>query len=53
MANENVIIWKSLKHGLEVKATCRTEAVLKINKILGQMKLEWVGMNDVYLFSKQ
>lgn len=42
-------IWKSLKYELEVEATCRTEAVLKINKILGQLKLEWVGMNDVYV----
>lgn len=41
--------WKSLKYGLEVEATCRTEAVLKINKTLGQMKLEVVGMSDVYM----
>ncbi len=40
--------WKSLKYEIEVAAVCKTEAVIKINKILGQMKLEWVGMNDVY-----
>lgn len=47
------MIWKSLKYGLEVEATCRTEAVLKVNKILGQMKLEWVGMDDVYLIQER
>lgn len=50
---EGEMIWKSLKYGLEVEATCRTEAVLKVNKILGQMKLEWVGMDDVYLIQER
>jgi hypothetical protein len=42
------MIWKSLKYGIEVEACSQTSAVLKINKILGQMKLAWVGLDDVY-----
>ena len=45
------MIWKSLKYGIEVDALSQTSAVLKINKILGQMKLEWVGLSDVYLIN--
>jgi hypothetical protein len=41
--------WKSKRYGLEVEADTKTEAVMAINKILGQLKMEWVGMNDVYL----
>lgn len=40
--------WKNEESGLEVEANCKTEAVLKINKILSQLKKKWIGMNGVY-----
>jgi len=44
--------WKSVKYELEVEACCKTEAVIKINKILLQLKMHPIGMSDVYLFNE-
>lgn len=41
------MFWKSEKYGLEVEAPSKTEAVIKINSMLSQMKLTWVGLSDV------
>lgn len=49
MLNNPNMNWKSIRHGLEVEASCKTEAIVKINKILSQLKMDWVGWNDVYL----
>lgn len=40
--------WKSIKYGLEVEGSCKTEAIVKINKILNQLGMHPVGMNDVF-----
>ena len=45
-------IWKSIKYELEVDACCKTEAVVKINKILLQLKMYPIGMSDVYLLNE-
>lgn len=42
------MIWKDSVHGLEVEATCKTDAVIKINKILIQLRLKIIGLSHVY-----
>ena len=51
---KNRKVWKSVKYGIEVEADCKTEAVLKINKVLNHIGWQQrVGMNDAYLLNPQ
>lgn len=43
------MIWKNAQNDLEVEADCRTEAVIKMNKIFIQLKIDVIGMGKVYL----